>query len=75
MPSPEPEVVIVIEGGVVTNVATRGPGFPYRIIDVDAIKSGEQSFGVDYEPDATGINIEEYSTEIINDAKGITGGK
>lgn len=32
MASPEPEVVIVVEGGVVTAVATRGPGFPYRIM-------------------------------------------
>jgi hypothetical protein len=70
MASREPEVVIVIEGGVVTNVATKGPGFPYRIIDIDAIKSGEQSFGEDCEPDATGIDVEEYSKSIIDDAKG-----
>lgn len=69
MPSPEPEVVIVVEGGVVTAVATKGPGFPYRIIDIDAIKSGEQSFGVDYNPDATGIDIEEYSKSIIDDVR------
>jgi hypothetical protein len=75
MPSPEPEVVIVVEGGVVTAVATKGPGFPYRIIDIDAIKSGEQSFGVDCVPDATGINVEEYSKVIIDDIKNDKGGK
>ncbi len=61
----EPEVVIIVEGGIVTAVATKGKGFPYRIIDLDAIKNGEQSFGEDCEPDATGIDVEEYSREII----------
>ncbi|MDD5615022.1 MAG: hypothetical protein PHH85_02335 [Candidatus Methanoperedens sp.] len=64
----DPKVVIVVEGGVVTNVATSLPELTYRIIDIDAIKSGEQSFGVDLEPDAVGINVEKYSEEIIKDA-------
>ncbi|NJD75742.1 MAG: hypothetical protein FIB08_01415 [Candidatus Methanoperedens sp.] len=75
MASPEPEVVIVVEGGVVTAVATRGPGFPYRIIDIDAIKCGDRSSGEDCEPDATGIDVEEYSKDIIEDVKNDTEGK
>ncbi|CAG0970829.1 MAG: hypothetical protein OIN86_10175 [Candidatus Methanoperedens sp.] len=75
MPFPEPEVVIVVEGGCVTAVATQGPGFKYRIIDIDAIKCGDQSFGQDFEPDATGIDIEEYSRDIINDIKNDKEGK
>lgn len=75
MALPEPEVVIVVEGGVVTAVATKGPGFPYRIIDIDAIKCGDRDSGDDYEPDATGINTEEYSRNIIDDIKNDKRGK
>ncbi|MGB8216280.1 MAG: hypothetical protein WCE94_03170 [Candidatus Methanoperedens sp.] len=75
MALPEPEVVIIVEDGVVTAVATKGPGFPYRIIDIDAIKCGDRESGEDYEPDATGINIEEYSKDIIDDIKNDKRGK
>ena len=64
----EPEIVIVVEGGAVVNVVTRNKDLKYRIIDIDQIKCGEQSFGVDYGPDETEVDIEKYSKEIIEDA-------
>ena len=66
-----PQVIIVVEDGVVTNVATSLPELTYRIIDIDAIKSGEQSFGVDEEADATGVDIEKCSEMSISAIKEI----
>lgn len=63
----EPQVIIVVEGGAVTNVATSLPGLTYRIIDIDAIKSGETNSGIDLEADATGTDIEKASEEILKE--------
>ncbi len=65
-----PIMVIVIEHGAVTNLATSGPGFTYRVIDLDVLCTEEHSYVADLVPDATGVDIEEYSEHIIKDAKG-----
>ncbi len=64
----EPETVIVIEGGVVTAAATKGSGVTYRVIDIDAIKVGDNEPPyTDYAFDAQNINVEEYTKEILKD--------
>ncbi len=69
----EPEIVIVIEGGVIVNAATKGQGFIYRVIDIDVMKTMGTCYQTDYVPDAIGVNTEDYSDQIIKDAKGISG--
>ena len=64
----EPEIVIVIEGGVVTAAATKGSGITYRVIDVDLIKVGDNEPPyTDYAFDAEDVNVEEYTKEILKD--------
>jgi hypothetical protein len=64
----EPEIVIVIEGGVVTAAATKGSGITYRVIDVDLIKVGDnESPYADYAFDAQNVNVEEYTKDILKD--------
>jgi hypothetical protein len=59
----EPEIVIVIEGGVVTAAATKGSGITYRVIDVDLIKVGDNKPPyTDYAFDTQNIIVEEYTT-------------
>lgn len=68
----EPEIVIVIEGGVVTAAATKGSGITYRVIDVDLIKVGDnESPYTDYAFDAQNVNVEEYTKDIL---KGVSPG-
>ncbi len=59
----EPEIVIVIEGGLVSAVATTKDKLTYRIVDLDVTKvqDPENSGITDQEADATGINVEEYT--------------
>ena len=59
----EPEIVIVIEGGVVIAVGTTKDSLEYRVIDLDARKVGEHGIE-DMEADATGIDVEEYTKEM-----------
>ena len=62
----EPEIVIVIEGGVVTAAATKGPGIMYRVIDIDAIKVGDnEPQYTDYVFDAENVNVEEYTNCLL----------
>jgi hypothetical protein len=64
----EPEILIVIEGGVVTAAATKGSGITYRVIDVDLIKVGDNKPPyTDYAFDAENVNVEEYTKEILED--------
>lgn len=64
----EPEIVLVIEGGVVTAAATKGSGITYRVIDVDLIKVGDNEPPyTDYAFDAQNVNVEEYTKEILKD--------
>jgi hypothetical protein len=64
----EPEIVIVIEGGVVTAAATKGSGITYRVIDIDAIKVGDNDPPyTDYAFDAQNVNVEEYTKDILKD--------
>ena len=64
----EPEIVIVIEGGVVTAAATKGSGITYRVIDVDQIKVGDNEPPyTDYAFDAENVNVAEYTKEILKD--------
>lgn len=64
----EPEIVIVIEGGVVTATATKGSGITYRVIDIDAIKVGDNEPPyTDYAFDTENVNVEEYTKEILKD--------
>lgn len=66
----EPTIVIVIEGGVVTTVATAGSGMSYRIIDIDAIKSGDSAPGyTDYVPDTENADIEQFTKDILKDVR------
>ena len=70
MSSSEPEIAIVVEGGVISAIATNRKGITCRIIDLDNIKVDPEASWVDVEPDATCIDIEEYSRDIIRDVKG-----
>ena len=64
----EPEIVIVIEGGVVTAAATKETGIMYRVIDIDAIKVGDNEPPyTDYAFDTENVNVEEYTKEILKD--------
>jgi hypothetical protein len=64
----EPEIVIVLEGGVVTAAATKGSGITYRVIDIDAIKVGDNEPPyTDYVFDAQNVNVEEYTKDILKD--------
>jgi hypothetical protein len=60
----EPEIVIVIDGGfVVTTAATKGSGITYRVIDIDALKVGDNEPPyTDYAFDTQNVNVEEYTT-------------
>jgi hypothetical protein len=57
------EIVIVIEGGLVSAVATVNDKLTYRIVDLDITKvqNQEDSGITDQEADATEINVEEYT--------------
>jgi hypothetical protein len=64
----EPEIVILVEGGVVTAAATKGSGVTYRVIDVDLIKVGDNEPPyTDYAFDAQNVDVEEYTKEILKD--------
>jgi hypothetical protein len=64
----EPEIIITIEGGVITNTATKGSRTMYRVIDVDAIKIGEKEPPyTDYAFDAENVNVEKYTKDILKD--------
>jgi hypothetical protein len=66
----KPTIAIVIEGGVVTAVATAGPGVAYRVIDIDAIKSDDNAPEyTDYVPDAENADIEQFTNDILKDVK------
>jgi hypothetical protein len=66
----EPTIAIVIEGGIVTTVATAGSGVTYRVIDIDTIKSDEDAPKyTDYVPDAEGVDIEQFTKDILKDVK------
>jgi len=59
----EPQMAIVLEGGLITTVATKGQGFTYRVIDIDALKIGEENYMQDLKPDVTNTDIEQFSAE------------
>ncbi len=65
----EPEIVIVIEGGTVINVATAGSGITYRVIDIDTIKSGDEDTPsyTDYVPDVEDADIDRFTKDILKD--------
>jgi hypothetical protein len=63
-----PEIVIVIEGGTVINVATAGSGITYRIIDIDLIKVGDNEPAyTDNVPDVEDADIDRFTKEILKD--------
>jgi len=64
-----PEIVIVIERGIVSAVATAGSGMKYRVIDIDNIKSGDEDTPnyTDYVPDVENVDIEQYTKDILKD--------
>jgi hypothetical protein len=65
-----PEIAIVLEGGLVQRVATRGPGLVYRIIDLDAVEVGEMDkVPLDGKADAIGVNIDEFTEKTIEEAQ------
>ncbi len=63
----EPEIVIVIEKGVVCAVATSKAELTYRVIDLDVREEGRRASVEDMEADATGINVEEYTQEMTEE--------
>jgi len=64
----EPEIVIVIEGGTVINVATAGSGITYRIIDIDLIKVGDNKPAyTDNVPDVEDADIDRFTKDILKD--------
>ena len=64
----KPEIVIVIEGGTVINVATAGSGITYRIIDIDLIKVGDNEPAyTDNVPDVEDADIDRFTKEILKD--------
>ncbi len=52
---PDPTVVIVIHGGIVTAVATTGKELSYRIVDMDVRGTSDEK------ADTTEIDIKEYT--------------
>ncbi|MCE8426603.1 MAG: hypothetical protein J5U17_12600 [Candidatus Methanoperedens sp.] len=63
-----PEIVIVIEGGTVINVATAGSGKTYRIIDIDLIKVGDNEPAyTDNVPDVENADIDRFTKDILKD--------
>lgn len=64
----KPEIVIVIEGGTVINVATAGSGITYRIIDIDLIKVGDNEPAyTDNVPDVEDADIDRFTKDILKD--------
>ena len=64
----EPEIVIVIEGGTVINVATAGSGITYRIINIDLIKVGDnEPEYTDNVPDVEDADIDRLTKDILKD--------
>lgn len=64
----EPEIVIVIEGGVISAAATKGSKITYRVIDIDALKVGDnEPQYTDYAFDVENVNVEEYTNDILKD--------
>lgn len=61
----EPEIVIVIEGGLIVAVGTKNPALVYRIINKD-IEENEPKY-TDEEADATGIDVEEYTKKFVEE--------
>ena len=67
----EPEILLVIEGGVISYAASKGTGVKYRVIDIDAIKVGEVDPPYrDYAFEAEGANIESCTKEILREELG-----
>lgn len=67
----DPEIVIVIERGIVSSVATASSGMRYRVIDIDNIKSGDEDTPTytDYVPDVEYADIKHYTKDILKDVK------
>ncbi len=59
-----PEIVIVVEGGLVSSVATANDKLTYRIIDLDALKVDPGHSIEDLEADETNINVENYTAGV-----------
>lgn len=64
----EPQVIIVVEDGIVTHIATSLPDLTCRIIDIDAIKAGGHG-PADYAPDAVSIDMEEQTATLMKDVE------
>jgi hypothetical protein len=64
----KPEIVILIEGGTVINVATAGSGITYRIIDIDLINVGDNEPAyTDNMPDVENADIDQFTKDILKD--------
>ncbi len=62
-----PEIAIVVEGGCIVSIATTGEeNITVRIIDLDVKKVGGKPV-IDYTPDIYGVNMEEYTKQIMED--------
>lgn len=66
MPIGEPEIAILVEGGMVVSVATAQEQFTYRIIDLDACRVGSKEVR-DLEADTTNTDIEEYTDMVLRE--------
>jgi len=57
----KPDIVIVIEKGMVAAMATAGRPMTYRIIDLDV------KVIMDLQPDASNVDMEKYTKEMMED--------
>lgn len=62
----EPEIAIVVEGGMVVSVATTKESLMYRIIDMDVCRQDSGGVG-DMKAGATNIDLEEYTDEMLKE--------
>jgi len=64
----KPTIAIVIEGGAVVSVATASSGITYRVIDIDAIKVGDNEPAyTDNVPDVENADIDRFTKDILKD--------
>lgn len=66
-----PEVLIIVEGGVVTRVGTAQKHLNYRIIDIDAIKHGDPDLDESYSDEEASPckDIEAYTQRIVKSVR------
>lgn len=62
------DLIVCIEGGNITYLATPNDHMSIRVIDYDLAKIGEKCMS-DYECDATQIDVKEHTNDLMKEAK------